>query len=135
MTEPGCRRVLEGYSPSRLTLAHPLHRCQTCHVTKFTSERTESGGWTFLTNHAHVLLCLAADPYLRVRDVAARVGITERATMRIIADLVDAGYVARQRVGRRTTYRLRLDRPMRHPVEAVRSVRVLVETLADAWRT
>ncbi len=54
--------------------------------------------------------------------------------MRIIADLVEAGYVARERVGRRTSYRLRLDRPMRHPVESVRSVRVLVETLADAWR-
>lgn len=94
----------------------------------------EPAAWTFLTNHAHVLLCIAGDPALRVRDVADRVGITERATMRIIGDLVAAGYLARQRTGRRTTYRLRLDRPMRHPVEAVRSVRVLVEALVDAWR-
>lgn len=92
-----------------------------------------SGRWTFLTNHAHVLLCLAADPRLRVRDIAERVGITERATMRIIGDLVETGYVARQRVGRRTSYRLRLDRPMRHPIESGRSVRVLVEALAEAW--
>jgi DNA-binding IclR family transcriptional regulator len=94
----------------------------------------QGGPWTFLTNHAHVLLCIAADPELRVREIAERVGVTERAAMRIIGDLVDAGYLARQRTGRRTTYRLRLDRPMRHPVEAERSVRVLVEALVGAWR-
>ncbi len=90
--------------------------------------------WTFLTNHAHVLLCLAGDPGLRVRDIAERVGITERATLRILHDLVDAGYLARERDGRRTHYRLHLDRPMRHPVEATLSVRVMVEALASASR-
>lgn len=88
------------------------------------------GAWTFLTNHAHVLLCIAADPTLRVREMAGRVGITERATMRIIGDLEAAGYLVRQRVGRRTAYRLRLDRPMRHAAEAGRSVRLLVEALS-----
>ena len=92
-----------------------------------------SGSWTFLTNHAHVLLCLAGSPGLRVRDIAARVGITERATLRILHDLVEAGYLSRERVGRRTRYRLQLDRPMRHAVEASLSVRVLVESLAEAW--
>jgi predicted ArsR family transcriptional regulator len=86
--------------------------------------------WTFLTNHAHVLLCLASDPDLRVRDIAARVGITERAALRILADLADAGYIERTRVGRRTAYRLVLDGPMRHPVESDRPVRALVDSLA-----
>jgi hypothetical protein len=82
--------------------------------------------WTFLTNHAHVLICLSADPDLRLRDVADRVGITERATQRILHDLVEAGYVERARSGRRNSYRLALQRPMRHPVEAERPVGALV---------
>lgn len=85
--------------------------------------------WTFLTNHAHVLLCLAADPAVRVRDVADRVGITERATLRILHDLVEAGYVDAERVGRRNRYRLRLDEPMRHPMEKSRHVGTLVEAM------
>lgn len=89
--------------------------------------------WTFLTNHAHVILCLAADPDTRVRDIATRVGITERATLRIIADLVEAGYLHRHRVGRRTHYILNVERAMRHPVESSRPVRVLVEALASVW--
>ena len=94
---------------------------------------TYSRSWTFLTNHAHVLLCLVGSPDLRVLDIAARVRITERATLRILHDLVEAGYVSRERVGRRTRYRPQLDRPMRHPVEASLSVRVLVDSLAEAW--
>jgi DNA-binding transcriptional ArsR family regulator len=90
--------------------------------------------WTFLTNHAHVLLCLAADPGLRVRDIADRVGITERAALRILADLADAGYLERVRVGRRNAYRLRLDGPMRHPVESGRPVRTLVDSFAAGAR-
>jgi predicted ArsR family transcriptional regulator len=86
--------------------------------------------WTFLTNHAHVLLCLAVDPELRVRDIAARVGITERAAQRILRDLAEAGYVEPVRIGRRNVYRLGLDGPMRHPVESGRPVRALVESLA-----
>ena len=70
--------------------------------------------WTFLSNHAHVLACLAADSTIRLRDVAARVGITERATQSIVADLVDAGYVTRTRVGRRNRYEIHRDTPMRH---------------------
>jgi hypothetical protein len=85
--------------------------------------------WTFLTNHAHVLICLAGDPDLRLRDVADLVGITERAAQRIVADLVDAGYLERARTGRRNTYRLRLERPMRHPLEADNPVDMLVQAL------
>lgn len=89
--------------------------------------------WTFLTNHGHVLLCLAAEPDLRVRDVAERVGVTERAAMRILADLVAGDYLERVRVGRRTHYRLLLDRPLRHPVEANHAVGLLVDALVNAW--
>jgi DNA-binding transcriptional ArsR family regulator len=92
-------------------------------------ERGAEAHWTFLTNHAHVLLCLAADPEARVREVAEHVGITERATLRILHDLVEAGYVHADRVGRRNRYRLRLDEPMRHPMERSRAVGVLVEAL------
>jgi predicted ArsR family transcriptional regulator len=91
-----------------------------------------STGWTFLTNHAHVLLTLATDPQLRIRDVALRVGITERAAQRILHDLVVAGYLERERHGRRNTYRLALDRPLRHPVEARHTVGELVEVLCSA---
>jgi predicted ArsR family transcriptional regulator len=73
--------------------------------------------WTFLTNHAQVLLCLAETPDLRLRDVAERVGITERATQRILSDLVEAGYVRRQRQGRRNHYRINPKAPMRHPAQ------------------
>ena len=88
-----------------------------------------SQGWTFLTNHGHVLLVLVADPGLRIRDVAARVGITERAAQRILGDLISAGYVGRQKQGRRNVYRLELDRPLRHPIEARHTVRELIEAL------
>jgi len=92
--------------------------------------RAEEPGWTFLTNHAHVLVCLSEDPDIRMRDVADRVGITERAAQRIIHDLVETGYVERARSGRRNSYRLSLERPMRHPVEADHPVGVLVRALA-----
>lgn len=73
--------------------------------------------WTFLTNHAHVLLCIAADPGIRLRDVSERVGITERAAQRIVAELVESGYLTRQRVGRRNAYEVHPELPLRHPVE------------------
>lgn len=82
--------------------------------------------WTFLTNHAHVLLCLAADPEARMRDVAERVGITERAVQHIIRDLADAGVVERTREGRRNRYTLHPELRLRHPIEAHRRVADLV---------
>lgn len=86
--------------------------------------------WTFLSNHAHVLICLASgeDPVLR--EVAQQVGITERGVQRIVAELEEEGLVTRERVGRRNHYRLHLDRPLRHPLEAHCSVRALVELMA-----
>jgi DNA-binding IclR family transcriptional regulator len=80
--------------------------------------RTEAQpGWTFLTNHAHVLLCIAQDPEQRIRDLAARVGISDRAVQRILVELEEAGYLRHERDGRRNRYEVLGARPLRHPVE------------------
>jgi DNA-binding transcriptional ArsR family regulator len=84
------------------------------------------GGWTFLTNHAHVLICVAANPAARVRDVAELVGITERAVQRILGDLEDEGYLEREREGRRNHYRVQGGLPLRHPLEDHRTADDLV---------
>ena len=78
--------------------------------------------WTFLTNHAHVFLCLARDPGIRMRDVAEKVGITERAAQRILADLESEGYVLSEKTGRRNHYSVNTDAPLRHPLEFDHSV-------------
>jgi DNA-binding IclR family transcriptional regulator len=83
--------------------------------------------WTFLTNHAQVLLCLAESPDVRLRDVAERVGITERAAQRILADLVDAGYVRTTRVGRRNHYTLDREHAMRHTAQLGYEIGALLE--------
>lgn len=89
------------------------------------------GKWTFLTNHSHVLICLAQDPGSRLADVASRVGITERATLAIVRDLVEGGYVARRRVGRRNQYRVNGNLHLRHAVERRHRVAELLDLLAD----
>lgn len=88
-----------------------------------------SGGWTFLTNHAHVLVCIAEDPDVRGRDIAVRVGITERAAQAIVADLANEGYVTRTRVGRRNRYEVNPDARLRHPLEHDHTVGELLVTL------
>jgi DNA-binding transcriptional ArsR family regulator len=82
--------------------------------------------WTVFTNHGHVLILLAHDPALVLREVATRVGITERAVQRIIADLEEAGFLQRERVGRQNRYRIRTSQALRHPIEAHRTVGDLV---------
>lgn len=86
--------------------------------------------WTFLTNHAHVLLVIARDPGIRLRDVAERVGITERAAQRIVAELEREGYLTRKRSGRRNLYELHTDLPLRHPLEESHAVGELLDLLA-----
>lgn len=73
--------------------------------------------WTFLSNHGHVMVCVAQDPEMRTRDISDRVGITERATQAIIADLVEGGYVKRTKIGRRNHYEILANLPLRHSVE------------------
>ena len=87
--------------------------------------------WKFLSNHAQVLLCVAADPGIRLRDIAVSVGITERASHRIVADLVASGYVSRERVGRRNQYKVLEHLPVRDPVLQGRRVADLLRVLGD----
>ncbi len=82
--------------------------------------------WTFFTNHAHVLFCLAEDPEVRIRDLATLVGITERAVQRILRELAEDGYLKVSREGRRNRYVIQAKRPLRHPVEAGLTVRELL---------
>ena len=85
--------------------------------------------WHFLTSHSQVLLCLHRDKEARLRDVASIVGITERAAQRIVADLVEGGYVTRERVGRRNRYEVNTESPMRHPAQAGHDIGELLELL------
>jgi DNA-binding MarR family transcriptional regulator len=85
--------------------------------------------WTFLTNHAHVLLCLSKVPTYRLRDVAEAVGITERAVHRIVSDLEHAGYISIGKDGRRNIYSIHLKKKLRHPVERGKSVGELIHLL------
>jgi uncharacterized membrane protein len=93
-------------------------------------QNTAAPRWDFLTNHAHVLVCVARDPGARLRDIAAAVGITERAAHRIVTELVDEGYVVRERRGRRNHYEVRARLPLPHPLGEEREVGELLKLLA-----
>ncbi|MFW6313240.1 MAG: helix-turn-helix transcriptional regulator [Spirochaetota bacterium] len=95
------------------------------------SQTEPHSSWTYLTNHSHVLICIANDPSARLRDLAERVGITERAVQMIVQDLEQAGVVEKRRTGRRNHYQIRPDHSLRHPVEAHRTVRELLELIGD----
>ena len=90
------------------------------------SSAAEKRSWTFLTNHAHVLLYIASDPQARIRDIAEMVGITDRAVQRIIFELEEEGYLTHEREGRRNTDRVRPHLPLRHPVERKNKVAALL---------
>lgn len=90
--------------------------------------------WTFLTNHGHVLLCLARAPELRLRDVAVEVGVTERAVQRIVADLEEGGYLVRRRSGRHNEYEINDSLPLRHALESHQSVQALVRLVSRGAR-
>jgi len=85
--------------------------------------------WDFLTNHAHVLVCVAGDPGIRLRDIAAAVGITERAAHRLVSELVEEGYVLRERHGRRNRYQIVPGLPLRHPLDEEHQIGELLGVL------
>jgi DNA-binding MarR family transcriptional regulator len=89
----------------------------------------ESRTWRFVTSHTQVLLCLQRNPRARMRDIAETVGITERAAQRIVTDLVEAGYVSRQREGRRNLYELNRELRMRHPSQFDHEIGELLDLL------
>jgi DNA-binding MarR family transcriptional regulator len=99
-------------------------------VRKMKAPESSSAPWTFLTNHAHVLICLAQDPEMRIQDVAEKVGITYRAVQRILDELEAAGYISRGRKkedARSNQYRVNAKLPLRHPIEQHRCVAALLE--------
>ena len=93
-----------------------------------------NNSWNFLTSHTQVLLAIQRDPQARLRDVAVTVGITERAAQRIVNDLVDAGYVERERVGRRNRYIVNTQVHMRHPEQVEHEIGELLEVLRSEPR-
>lgn len=90
---------------------------------------TKKTHWTFLTNHSHVIICLVRNPGMRVRDLAVEIGITERAVLRIVAELEAEGVLSKSKEGRRNTYTIDLDFPLRHPLESQYTLRQLAKSL------
>lgn len=88
--------------------------------------------WTFLTNHAQVLLCIAQAERITAREIGERVGITERAVQRILQELEEAGYITRYREGRSNTYKIHPELPMRHPAQRGLAVKALLDTLTGS---
>lgn len=101
-------------------------------ATNTARDGTPSARWTFLTNHAHVLVTLHADPQLVLREVAVRVGITERAVQRIIQDLEEGGFIEIEKVGRQNHYHVLPDKPLRHPLEAHRNIGDLLMLITNS---
>ncbi len=87
--------------------------------------------WRFVTNHAHVLECISADPTARLRDIAVRVGVTERTAAQIVRDLEQAGYLTKTRDGRRNRYEVHGELPLRHPRHRHRTVGDLIRFLEE----
>jgi MarR family len=99
------------------------------------SSPNDDGAWRFVTNHGHVLAAIAADPTVRLRDIAAIVGITERAVVQIVSELEQAGYLTRMRVGRRNHYEIHDGLPMRHPLHRHHTVGELLQFLKGPSET
>ena len=93
--------------------------------------RNSKPGWAFLTNHGQVMLCIADDPRIRLREIGERIGITERAAHRIVAELADAGYVTRRRIGRRNNYTINAHFPL--SIAREQSIGELLEILTGRW--
>lgn len=91
--------------------------------------------WTFLSNHAHVLICIAKDPDIRLSEVAELVGIRERTVHRIVHELSESGYLSVTKEGRNNTYEIDLNRPLRHPLEADHDIRSVVSPLLKKSRS
>jgi hypothetical protein len=91
-----------------------------------------AASWTFLTNHAQVLLCIARDPGIRLRDIADRVGITERSAYGIVLDLAEAGYIVKEKTGRRNRYQIQAHLPLPEPSSRERTVGEVLALLAGS---
>jgi len=108
--------------PTNQSRSRPKHHSSQA----LTNSAANQNSWTFLSNHGHVIICLAQNPETRLRDVAVSVGITERAVIRIIAELEDGGYISKERIGRRNRYAVRSEKSLRHPLEAHHSIKSIL---------
>lgn len=90
------------------------------------AKSSSEGTWTIFTNHAHVMILLAQSPEMVLREVALKVGITERAVQKIVADLEETGFIQKEKVGRSNHYKLILDKPLRHPIESHKTVKEVI---------
>ena len=89
------------------------------------------GEWSFFTNHARVLICIARDPGIRLRDLAATINVTERSAYGIVTDLVSAGYVVKDKDGRRNRYRVEAQLPLPEPIGRGRTIGDVLGLLVD----
>lgn len=128
----GCRVEpdTEESAPSRdVEVRSPAASSRRQTGTEYQRRRRPGPGWTFLTNHAHVLLCLAHAGSLTARELSLRIGITERSVQAVLADLVAEGYLDKTKVGRRNDYSVNMSGRLRHPLEAAHTVGELIEAL------
>ena len=107
---------------------------ETKHKSSQQAPRAATSRWDFLTNHAHVLLSVSQDPGIRLREIAAAVGVTERSAHKILSELVEEGYVLRERHGRRNRYKVKPELPLRHPLVQDREVGDLLSVLSRPER-
>ena len=116
-----------GYFDRRFLPGYP---CPVAVIRKKLADPAGSASWTFLTNHGHVLVCIAQNPDVRIAEIARLVGIGERAAHRIVSDLAEGGYVQVRKEGRRNTYKVDFSRKLRHPLEADHSVGEIFRALS-----
>ena len=93
---------------------------------------TKNAGWTFFTNYGHVIIFVSQNGDATLREISDHVGITERATHRIVAELEQAGFLSKRRQGRRNFYEVNTDKPLRHPLEEHCSIRQIINTVVDS---
>ena len=96
------------------------------------ADRSNESRWTFFTNHTHVLVLLYEDPTLVLREVAQRVGITERAVQRIVHELEGAGFLKKERVGRQNRYTINVGKSLRHPIESHCTIESLLSLISNS---
>lgn len=113
--------------PKKLSKSSAVSRAAGKEVATTTENVTHR--WTFLSNHAHVLIALYANPDLVLREVAVKVGITERGVQRIVQDLEDEGFIRREKIGRKNHYQVITNQPLRHPLEAHRTIGDLLKLI------
>jgi hypothetical protein len=128
-TPPRKKKAAERRGVNRPQSANQIESLQ--NAAGNTHQANKKGGWTFLTNHSHVIILLANKPDMVIREVAAQIGITERAVQRIIVDLEEDGFLIREKVGRQNHYHVARNLPLRHPIEQHRNIGDLLDLILN----